>query len=145
MNYSSKDTAIAAAVPDNLQFTHDTRRHHLQIHAHKFNVANRYDLTSFTITVTTGALREFGLSLATIGRLLSRVDMDGLSHKTEQLEPGEIDNLIILVPQHDDYDEYFPTTVNSWDEVRHFGRDENLSSIPYSIGDLLKTKIRGDC
>ena len=145
MNYLSKDTAIAAAVPDNLQFTQDTRRHHLQIHAHKFNVANRNDLTSFTITVTTGALREFGLSLATIGRLLSRVDMDGLSHKTEQLEPGEIDNLIILVPQHDDYDEYFPTTVNSWDEVRHFGRDENLSSIPYSIGDLLKTKIRGDC
>ena len=120
------------------------RRYHLQIHARKFNVANRYDLTSFAITVTTGALREFGLSLATIGRLLSRVDMDGLSHKTEQLALGEIDDLIILVPQRDDYDEEFPTTLTSWDEVRHFGSDENLNFIPCSIGDLLKAKIRGE-
>ena len=144
MKYSCKEIAITAAVPDNLQFTQDIRRHHLPIHARKFNGANWYDLTSFTIAVTTGELREFGLSIAAIGRLLSRIDMDDLSPKTEQLELGEIDDLIILVPQRDDYDKEFLTTVNSWDEVRHFDRDENLNFVPCSIGDLLKAKIRGE-
>ena len=66
--------------------------------------------------------------------------MDNLSHKTEQLELGEIDDLIILVPQRDDYDEEFPTTVTSWDEVRHFGRDENLTSSPAPLVTFSKQK-----
>ena len=70
--------------------------------------------------------------------------MDNLSHKTEQLELGEIDDLIILVPQRDDYDEEFPTTVTSWDEVRYFGRDENIKFIPIAIGDALRAKTRGE-
>ena len=144
MNYSSKEIAIAPTVPDNLQFMQNIRRHHLPIHARKFNDANRYDLTSFAIAFTTGEMREFGLSLAAIARLLSRIYIDDLSHKTERLELGEIDDLIILVPQRDDYDEEFPTTVTSWDEVMHFGRNENLNFIPCSIGDLLKAKIRGE-
>ena len=144
MKCSGKEIAIAAAVPDNLQFMQDIRCHHLPIHVRKFNGANRDDLTSFAIAVTTGELREFGLSLAAIGRLLSRIDMDYLSHKTEQLELHQINDLIILVPKRDDYDEEFPTTVTSWDEVKNFGRDENLNFIPCSIGDLLKAKIRGE-
>ena len=122
----------------------DICRHHLPIHARKFNGANRYDLTSLAIAVTTDELREFGLSLAAIGRLLSRIDMDDLTHKTEQLELDEIDDLIILVPQRDDCDEEFSTTVTSWHEVKHFGRDENLTFIPCAIGDFLKARIRGE-
>ena len=118
-------------------------RDHLPIHARKFNGANRYDLTSFASAITTGELREFCLALAVIDHLLSHVYMVGLSHKTDQLELGEIDDLIILVPQPDDYNKEFSTTVTSWDEVRHFGRDENLNFIPCSTGDLLKVKIRG--
>ena len=144
MNHSSNAIAIIEEVPNNLQFMQDIRRHNRSIHARKFYGANRYDLTSFAIAFTTSALRELVFSLAAICRLFSRVDMNDLSHKKEQPELGEIDDLIILVPQRDDYDEEFPTTVTSWDEVRHFGRDENLNFIPCSIGDLLKAKIRGE-
>ena len=56
----------------------------------------------------------------------------------------EIEELIVLVPQRDDYDEEFPTTVTSWDEVRHFGKVESINFIPVAIGDLLKAKTRGE-
>ena len=37
MHYTSKDIAIAACVPDNLQFLQDIRRHRLPIFARKYN------------------------------------------------------------------------------------------------------------
>ena len=70
--------------------------------------------------------------------------MDDSSHKTERLKKGKSDGLIILVSQRDDYDEKFPTTVTSLDEVRHFGRDENLNFIPCSIVYRFKAKIRAE-
>ena len=144
MIYSSKEIALAAAVPDNLQFMQDIRRHNLPIHAKKFNGANRYDLTSFAVAMIVGELREYGISLASCGRLLSRIDLDDLSHKTEQLQLEEINELIVLIPQRDDYDEEFPTSVVSWDDVRYFGRDEYINFIPVAIGDFLKSKLRGE-
>ena len=53
-------------------------------------------------------------SLAAIKRLLNRLDIDDLSHKTEQFKLGEIEDLIILIPQRDNYDEEFPTIVTSF-------------------------------
>ena len=144
MIHSSKEIALAAAVPDNLQFMQDIRRHNLPIHAKKFNGANRYDLTSFVVAMIVGELREYGISLASCGRLLSRIDLDDLSHKTEQLQLEEINELIVLIPQRDDYDEEFPTSVVSWDDVRYFGRDEYINFIPVAIGDFLKSKLRGE-
>ena len=144
MNYTSKDIAIAACVPDNLQFLQDIRRHRLPIFARKYNGANRYDLTGFAIAMVTGELKEYGISLAHCGRLLSRINLDELGLKIDQLLLGEIDDLIILVPQRDDYDEDFDTAVTSWDEVRRFGRDEYINFIPCAIGDLLKAKTKGE-
>ena len=144
MNHSSNAIAIIEEVPNNLQFMQDIRRHNRSIHARKFYGANRYDLTSLAIAFTTSALRELVFSLAAIGRLFSRVDMNDFSHKKEQLEMGKIDDLLIIVSQRDGYDEEFSTTVASLDEVRHFGRDENLNFIPCSIVDLLKAKIRAE-
>ena len=92
-----------------------SRRSHLQIHARKFNGSNQSDLTSFAISVTTGELKEFGFSLAAIGRLLSRVVLADLSHKTEQFELREINDQLTLIPRRDDYDEEFLSTVTSWD------------------------------
>ena len=97
MNYSSKEIAIAAAVPDNLQFMQDIRRHHLPIHARKFNGANRYDLTSFAIAVTTGELREFGLSLTPIDHLLSPVAMDNLHGKSFKIQKAPFPNHFSIV------------------------------------------------
>ena len=74
----------------------------------------------------------------------SRVVLADLSHKTEQLELRQIDDLLTLIPLRDDYDEEFLSTVTSWDEVRHFGRDKNLNFIPRFMGDLLKAKIKGE-
>ena len=144
MYYSGKEIAIAAAISVNLQFMQDIRRHHLSIHPCGFNGTNRYDLTSFAVAVTTGELRKFDLSLAAIGRLLNLINIGDLSHRTEQLELCEIDDLIILIPQRNDYDDAFPTTVTSWDEMRHFGRDENINFLPIAIGDLLRAKIKGE-
>ena len=53
----------------------------------------------------TGELKEFGLSLTAIVHLLSCVDMDDLFDKTEQLELGEIDDLIVGIPKRDGYDD----------------------------------------
>ena len=91
-----------------------------------------------------GELREYGISLSNCGRLLSRIDLDDLSHKTAKLHLDAIEDLIVLVPHRDDYDEEFPTTVTSWDEVRHFGKVESINFIPIAIGDLLKAKTRGE-
>ena len=30
--------------------------------------------------------------------------------------------------------------MTGWDEVRHFGREENINFIPIAIGDLLRAK-----
>ena len=67
-----------------------------------------------------------------------------LSHMTAKLHLDEIEELIVLVPQRDDYDEEFLTTVTSWDEVKHFGAVEHPNFIPIPIGDLLKAKTRGE-
>lgn len=133
MIYSSKEIALAAAVPDNLQFMQDIRRHNLPIHAKKFNGANRYDLTSFAVAMIVGELREYGISLASCGRLLSRIDLDDLSHKTEQLQLEEINEFIVLIPQRDDYDEKLENITNKIDILhnfyRHLGIDIYITNI----------------
>ena len=144
MLFTSKEVAYAACVPDHLQFMQDVRRHRLPIESHRHNGRNTYDLTSFAVSMVVGELKEFGLSLSSCGRLLSRVDLDLLGHCVAKLHLDEIEELIVLVPQRDDYDEEFPTTVTSWDEVKHFGAVEHPSFIPIPIGDLLKAKTRGE-
>lgn len=120
--YSSKEIALAAAAPDNLQFMQDIRMHNLPIHAKKFNGANLYDLTSFVVAIIVSGLREYGISLASCGRLLSRIDLDDLSHKTEQLQLEEINELIVLIPQRDDYDEELENITNKIDILHNFYR-----------------------
>ena len=144
MLFTSKEVACAACVSDHLQFMQDVRRHHLPIESRRNNGRNTYDLTSFAVSMVVGELREYGISLSGCGRLLSRIDLDDLSHKTAKLYLSEIDDLIVLVPQRGDLDESFPTSVTGWDEVRHFGRDENINFIPIAIGDALKSKTRGE-
>ena len=144
MLFTSKEIACAACVPDHLQYLQDIRRHHLPIESRRHNNRNTYDLTNFAVSMVVGELREYGLSLSSCGRLLSRIDLDELSHCIAKLHLDEIEELIVLVPQRDDYDEEFPTTVTSWDEVRHFGKVESINFIPIAIGDLLKAKTRGE-
>lgn len=81
-----------------------------------------------------GKLPEYRISLAGCGRLFSRVDLDGLSHNTAKLHLDEIYDLVVLVPQHEDLDESFPTRVISWAEVRHFGKDKRINFIPIANG-----------
>ena len=81
MNYSSKEIAKAAALPDNLKFMKDVLRHHLQMHGRKFNGTKRFDLTSFAVAITTGDLREFCLSLVALVAFFSRICINDLSHK----------------------------------------------------------------
>lgn len=144
MLFTSKEVAFAACVSDHLQFMQDVRRHHLPIESRRHNGRNTHDLTSFAVSMFIGELREYGISLSSCGRLLSRIDLDALCHKTAKLHLDEIEELIVLVPQRDDYDEEFPTTVTSWDEVRHFGKAESINFIPVAIGDLLKAKIKSE-
>ena len=144
MLFTSKEIACAACVSDHLQFLQDVRRHRLPIESRRHNGRNTYDLVSFTVALIVGELREFFISLSSCGRLLSRVDLDLLGHCVAKLHLDEIEELIVLVPQRDDYDEEFPTTVTSWDEVKHFGAVEHLNFIPIPIGDLLKAKTRGE-
>ena len=66
------------------------------------------------------------------------------SHCKAKLQLDEIEELIVLVPQRDDNDEEFPTTVTKWDEVRIFGKEESINFIPIPIDDLLKAKTRGE-
>ena len=144
MLFTSKEIACAACVSDNLQVLQDIRRHRLPIESRRFNGRNTYDLTSFAVSMVVGELKEFGLSLSSCGRLLSRVDLDLLGHCVAKLLLDEIEELIVLVPQRGDFDEEFPTTVTSWDEVRHFGKEESINFIPIAIADLLKGKFRGE-
>ena len=144
MLFTSKEIACAACVSDNLQFLQDIRRHRLPIESRRFNGRNTYDLTSFAVSMVVGELKEFGLSLSSCGRLLSRVDLDLLGHCVAKLLLDEIEELIVLVPQRGDFDEEFPTIVTSWDEVRHFGKEESINFIPIAIADLLKGKFRGE-
>ena len=127
-----------------MQDMQDIRRHDLPIKSRRHNGRNTYDLTSFAVSMVVGELREYGISLSGCGRLLSRIDLDELSHCIAKLHLDEIEELIVLVPQCGDYDEEFPTTVTSWDEVRHFGKVENITFIPVAIGDLLKAETRGE-
>jgi len=89
-----------------------------------------------------GELREYGIPLSGCGRLLSRIDLAELSHCIAKLHLDEIEELIVLVPQRGDFDKEFPTTVTSWDQVRHFGKEESINFIPIAIADLLKGKFR---
>ena len=143
MLFTSKEIACAACVPDRLQFLQDIRRHNLPIESRRHNGRNTYDLTSFAVSMIVGELREYGISLSGCGRLLSRIDLDELGHCAAKLHLDEIEELIVLVPQRDDFDEDFPTTVTSWDEVRHFGEEECVNFIPIPIADLLRGKLQG--
>ena len=144
MLFTSKEIACAACVSDNLQFMQDIRRHHLPIESRRHNGRNTYDMCSFAVSLIIGELKEFGISLSGCGRLLTRVDLDELSHCIAKLHLDEIEELIVLIPQRGDFDEQFPTTVTSWDQVRHFGKVESFNFIPVAIGDLLKAKTRGE-
>ena len=144
MLFTSKEIACAACVPDHLQYLQDIRRHHLPIESRRHNGRNVYDMRAFAVSMVVGELREYGIPLSGCGRLLSRIDLDELSHCIAKLHLDEIEELIVLVPQRGDFDKEFPTTVTSWDEVKHFGAVEHLNFIPIPIGDLLKAKTRGE-
>ena len=144
MLFTSKEIAYAACVPDHLQYMQDVRRHHLPIESRRHNNRNVYDMCAFAVSLVVGELRAYHIPLSGCGRLLSRIDLDKLSHCIAKLHLDEIEELIVLVPRRDDYDEEFPTTVTSWDEVRHFGKEEGVNFIPIAIGDLLKAKTRGE-
>ena len=101
-------------------------------------------MCSFAVSLVIGESRGYYIPLPGCGRLLSRIDLDELSHCLAKLHLGQVDDLIVLVPQRDDYDEDFPTTVTSWDEVRHFGKELSINFIPIVLGDLLKAKTRGE-
>jgi len=116
----------------------------LPIESRRHNGRNVYDMRAFAVSMVVGELKSYGIPLSGCGRLLSRIDLDLLGHCVAKLHLDEIEELIVLIPQRDDYDEEFPTTVTSWDEVRHFGRVECVNFIPVAIHDLLKAKIRGE-
>ena len=141
MNYTSTDIGFAARVTDKTQFMQDIRRHGLPIYGKKFNGVNRYDLTGFAMAMVVGELREYGLSLACCGRLMARIDIDHLSHMIDCLVIGEIDELIVLIPQQSDLDHEFPPAVSSWNEVIHYAQEESINFIPCVIGSLLKAKL----
>ena len=84
MHFTSKEIAIAAGATDRLAFLQDIRRHRLPIHSTRLNGGNRYDLVSFCVSMAVHELREYGLSLASIGRLLRQIDLDELSITAEQ-------------------------------------------------------------
>ena len=144
MLFTSKEIACAACVSDHLQFMQDVRRHHLPIESRRHNGRNVYDMRAFAVSMVVGELKAYGIPLSGCGRLLSRIDLDLLGHCVAKLHLDEIEELIVLIPQRDDYDEEFPTTVTSWDEVRHVGRVEYVNFILVAIHDLLKAKIRGE-
>ena len=143
MLFTSKEIACAACVSDYKQFMQDVRRHHLPIESRRHNGRNTYDLVSFAVALIVAELKAYGIPLSGCGRLLSRIDLDLLGHCVAKLYLDEIEELIVLIPQRGDFDEDFPTTVTSWDEVRHFGK-EGINFIPCPIADLLKAKTRGE-
>ena len=144
MLFTSKEIACAAMVPDHLQFMQDVRRHRLPIESRRLNGRNTYDLVALAVSLIIGELREYGLSLSSCERLLSRIDLDERFHCTAKLLLDEIDELIVLIPQRGDFDEEFEITVTCWDEVRHFDKVERIKFIPIAIGDALKSKTRGE-
>ena len=144
MLFTSKEIACAACVPDRLQFLQDIRRHNLPIESRRHNGRNVHDLRAFAVSMIVGELKAYGIPLSGCGHLLSRIDLDALAHCIAKLHLDEIEELIVLVPQRGDFDKEFPTTVTSWDEVKHFGAVEHLNFIPIPIGDLLKAKTRGE-
>jgi len=143
MLFTSKEVACAACVPDHLQFMQDVRRHHLPIESRRHNGRNTYDLLSFAVSLIIGELREFFISLSSCGRLLSRIDLDLLGHCIAKLHLDEIEELIVLVPQRDDFDEEFPTSVTSWTEAFQYAQNENINFIPIPLHDLLRGKLQG--
>ena len=86
-------------------------------------------------------MQKCGILLSTYAHLLSRIYLDDLSPVTTKLHLDEIDDLIVLFPQRDDYDEVFPTTVTSCDEVRHFSKVKSTDFIPVAISDLLWRRL----
>jgi len=44
---------------------------------------------------------------------MARIDLDHLSHMIDRIEIGEIDELIVLIPQQNDLDHEFPPAVSS--------------------------------
>ena len=92
---------------DRLAFLQDIRRHELLILSARFNDGNRCDLVSFFASMCVRELREYQLSLAAIGRMLRRVDLDELSINTEDFRESLVDFLIVLLAQQSDLDESF--------------------------------------
>ena len=143
MLFTSKELACASHLSDNLQLMQEFRRHDLPIEGRGFSSKNTYDLNSFAVSMVVGESREFGNSLFSCGRLLSPIDLDELSHGAAKLNLDKTENLIVLVPHRDAYDEKFQTTVTSWENVRHFGKVESINFTPVKIDELLKSKTHG--
>jgi hypothetical protein len=143
MLFTSKEIACAACVSDTVQFLQDIRRHHLPIESRRHNGRNAYDLVSFAVALIVGELRGYELSLASCGRLLSRIDLDLLGHLIAKLSLDEIEEVIALIPARDDFDEEFPTSVTSWTEAFQYAQNENINFIPIPLHDLLRGKLQG--
>ena len=143
MHFTSNEIAIAAGATDRLASLQDIRRHEFPIHSTRFGNGNKYDLVSFCISMCVHELRKYGLSLASIGRLLRQIDLDELSIKTEQFRVGRIDQLLILIPQQPDLDESFSTCMTSWDQAFEYAQQENINFIFIPLHDLLRGKLEG--
>ena len=91
MLFTSQEIACAARSSDYLQLLQDIRRHRLPIDVRRRNGRNTYDLVALAVSLIIGELREYGLSLSSCGRLLSRIDLNERFHCKAKLLLDEID------------------------------------------------------
>ena len=91
MLFKSKEISCAACSSDYLQLLQDIRRHRLPIDVRRRNGRNTYDLVALAVSLIIGELREYGLSLSSYGRLLSRIDLNERFHCKAKLLLDEID------------------------------------------------------
>ena len=91
MLFKSKEIACAACSSDYLQLLQDIRRHRLPIDIRRRNSRNTNDLVTLAVSLIIGELREYGLSLSSCGRLLSRIDLNERFHCKAKLLLDEID------------------------------------------------------
>ena len=91
MLFKSKEIACAACSSDYLQLLQDIRRNRLPIDVRRRNGRNTYDLVALAVSLIIGELREYGLSLSSCGRLLSRIDLNKRFHCKAKLLLDETD------------------------------------------------------
>lgn len=145
MIFTTDELAREGGFAGTAGFRCETAKHQLPFRAFaKVNGANRYSATDYAIAIIIGRLRNWAgqkMQVPVAGRFAELIDRDALEAALQQLEAGEVSEVIVGIPSFGEALEDFSCVFTSREAAVASLSETDL--ILVDVGEVMQAKFGG--